>query len=85
MNDNINITSGLALLSKTCIACQKELPIDDFGKRRYRSSKPDAHWIYCRYGDCRECACKRKAQWRALHPNYMKEWYLKHKRHENKL
>jgi hypothetical protein len=28
---------------------------------------------------------KRKAHWRSLHPNYMKEWYIKHKENaENK-
>ena len=85
MNDNINITSDMAVLSKTCITCHKELPIDEFGKRRYRSSKPDAHWIYSRYGECRECANKRKAQWRSLHPNYMKEWHLKHKQDEDRV
>jgi hypothetical protein len=85
MDNRINTMSGDTIVSKTCITCHKELPIDEFGKRRYRSNKPDAHWIYSRYGECRECACKRKAQWRSLHPNYMKEWYLKHKLHENKL
>jgi hypothetical protein len=85
MDDNINITSDKTVVSKTCITCHKELQIDEFGKRRYRSSKPDAHWIYSRYGECRECASKRKAQWRALHPNFMKEWYLKHKQNEDRI
>jgi DNA-directed RNA polymerase subunit RPC12/RpoP len=76
MNDNTNIPSDMAVLSQRCITCHKELPIDEIGKRRYRSSKPDALWIYTRYGECRECASKRKARERSLHPNYMKEWYL---------
>jgi hypothetical protein len=84
MNDNINISSGETIVSKTCITCHRELTIDDFGKRRYRSSKPDAHWIYIRYGECKECASKRRAQWRSLNPNYMKEWHLKHRQNENK-
>jgi hypothetical protein len=28
---------------------------------------------------------KRKSQWRSLHPNYMKEWYIKHKQNETRL
>ena len=48
-------------------------------KEEYRSNKPDAHWIYSRYGECLDCASKRKAIWRVNHPNYMKEWYIKHK------
>jgi hypothetical protein len=27
---------------------------------------------------------KRKAHWRSLHPNYMKEWYIKHKQNETR-
>jgi len=27
---------------------------NEFGKRRCRSSKPDAHWIYSRYGECKD-------------------------------
>jgi hypothetical protein len=28
---------------------------------------------------------KPKALWKSLHPNYMKEWYLKHKQNETRL
>jgi len=67
------------ILTKICISCHKERLIEEFGKRRYRSSKPDAHWIYSRYGECKECMTKRKTLWRSLHPTYMKEWYTNHK------
>jgi hypothetical protein len=82
MEDRIDTMPKKTIITKTCITCHKELPIDDFGRRRSRSSKPDAHWIYGRYGECRECASKRKALWRSLHPNYMKEWYKKHKQNK---
>jgi hypothetical protein len=84
MND-INIMSDKTIVHKICITCHKELLIDEFGKRRFRSSKPDAHWIYSRCGECKDCASKRKAKWRSLHPNYMKEWYLKHKQDKDRL
>ena len=70
-------------VTKICITCHKELPIVKFGKRRCRSSKSDAHWIYSRYGECLDCASKRKALWRAKNPNYMKAWYKNHKENEH--
>ena len=79
MNDSLNTISEKTLITKVCITCHKELPIDEFGTRRYRSNKHDAHWIYSRYGECKECTRKRKAKWRAEHPNYMKDWYRKNK------
>ena len=78
MNSSIDIMSD-AIAVKMCITCSRELPIDDFGIRRSRSSKPDGHWIYSRFGECRECANKRKALWRSQNPDYMKNWYSKHK------
>lgn len=84
MDNSLNTMSDMTIVTKKCITCHEELPIDEFGKRRCRSSKPDAHWIYSRYGECKECMSKRKAAWRSLHPNYMKEWYLKHKQHETR-
>jgi hypothetical protein len=82
MDENSNIMSEKTAITKICITCNKELPIEKYGKRRYRSSKPDAHWIYRRYGECLECAAKRKTLWRSLHPDYMKDWYLNHKQDE---
>lgn len=82
MDDNSRTMSEKTAITKICITCHKELPIDKFGKRRYRSSKPDAHWIFSRYGECLDCASKRKALWRSLHPDYMKDWYIKHKQDE---
>jgi hypothetical protein len=82
MNDSINTMSDTIIVTKICITCHKEFPIYEFGERRCRSSKPDAHWIYSRYGECKECTSKRKAHWRSLHPNYMKEWYIKYKQNE---
>jgi len=79
MDDSIVTMPEKALNTKVCITCHKELPIDEFGVRRCRSSKPDAHWIYSRYGECKECTRKRKAKWRSEHPNYMKDWYRKQK------
>jgi ribosomal protein L40E len=79
MDNSISTISDKVIVTKTCLTCQRELPIDAFSKRRCRSSKPDAHWIYSRYSECKDCASKRKAHWRFLHPNYMKEWYTKHK------
>ena len=79
MDNSIITKSDNIIITKTCITCNKELHINEFGKRRYRSSKPDAHWIYSRYGECKECNRKRKSIWRSLHPNYMKEWYIKSK------
>ena len=80
MDDSIYTKSEKTIITKVCITCHKELPIDMFGKRRCRSSKPEAHWIYSKYGECLDCASKRKALWRTKNPNYMKEWYIKHKR-----
>lgn len=82
MDENSKTMSEKTAITKICITCHEELPIDKFGKRRYRSSKPDAHWIYGRYGECLDCASTRKALWRSLHPNYMKDWYIKHKHYE---
>jgi hypothetical protein len=79
MDTSIDTMSEKTIITKVCITCHKELPIESFGKRRYRSNKPDAHWIYSRYGECKDCTTKRKALWRTLHPNYMKEWYIKFK------
>ena len=78
MDDSNYTKSDKTIVTKVCITCHKELPIDKFGKRRYRSNKPDAHWIYSRYGECLDCTSRRKAIWRAMNPNYMKEWYIKH-------
>jgi hypothetical protein len=78
MDDSKNTISNKNII-KRCIKCQRELPIFEFGKRRHRSSKPDAHWIYSRYGECKECAKNRKALWRIKNPSYMKLWYIKHK------
>lgn len=83
MDNSINTISDKDIATKICIKCQNELSIDKFGKRRCRSSKPDAHWIYSRYGECLECTSKRKALWRKANPNYMKEWYIKHKQNGN--
>lgn len=83
MDDSLITMSAMAAVTKTCITCHKELSIDKFGSRRYRSSKPDAHWIFSTYGECKNCANKRKALWRSLHPNYMKEWQIKRKQNEN--
>ena len=79
MDDSINTMSDKVIMTKICIICNNKLPIDEFGKRRCRSSKPDAHWIYSRYNECLDCTSKRKALWRANNPNYMREWYIKHK------
>ena len=79
MNDSNYTKSEKTIVTKVCITCLKELPIEEFGKRRYRSNKPDAHWIYSRYGECLNCTSYRKALWRAKNPNYMKEWYNKQK------
>lgn len=79
MDDSIKTTSNKTIVTKTCITCHIELPIDAFGERRSRSNKPDAHWIYSRYGECLQCASKRKALWRKLHPTYMHDYHLKHK------
>jgi hypothetical protein len=75
----MNTVLDNTLATKICITCHEVLPIEEFSKRRYRSNKPDAHWIYSRYGECKECMTKRKTLWRSLHPTYMKEYYLKHK------
>jgi len=80
MDNSIYTKSEKTNITKLCISCNKELSIDLFGKRRYRSNKPDAHWIYSRYGECLKCSLKRKALWRAKNINYMKEWYSKHKK-----
>lgn len=82
MDDNSKTMPEKAVTTKVCITCHKELPLDKFGKRRYRSSKPDAHWIYSRYGECLDCASKRKALWLSLHPYYMKDWCIKRKQDE---
>ena len=83
MNNSIeNMSVEIAI--KKCITCKKELPIDNFGKRRYRSCKPDGHLIYYRYGECKECANKRKALWRSQHPDYMKIWYKNQRQNEKK-
>jgi DNA-directed RNA polymerase subunit RPC12/RpoP len=79
MDDSRNAMSDMAIITKVCITCNKELPIYMFGERRYRSNKPDAHWIYTRYGECKDCSSKRKALWRKANQYYMKEWYKKHK------
>ena len=76
--DDIVCKSEKTWETKVCITCHIELPIDAFGKRRSRSNKPDAHWIYSRYGECLECASKRKALWRKLHPTYMHDYVLDH-------
>ena len=80
MDDSLKTISENLPITKLCITCLRELLIGEFGVRRYRSNKPDAHWIYSRYGECKECTRKRKAKWRAEHPNYMKEWYSKYKK-----
>jgi len=80
---DIEIVSNMKDHTKTCKTCKQELPIECFGKRRYRSNKDDAHWIYSRYGECKECSRRRKALWRSLHPDYMKQWYQKNKKHES--
>jgi hypothetical protein len=82
MDDTNKSKSEETAITKVCITCHIQLPIDKFGKRKYRSSKPDAHWIYSRYGECLDCTSKRKALWRAKNPNYMKEWYIKRKQNE---
>jgi len=84
MDASINTMSDKTVVTKICITCNKELPVYAFSKRRYRSNKPDAHWIYSRYGECKDCNSKRKALWRSLHPNYMKEWYIKQKQSKTK-
>jgi hypothetical protein len=84
MDNSLNTMSDKTIVTKKCIKCQEELPVDEFGKRRCRSCKPDAHWIYSRYGECKDCMSKRKARCRSLHPNYMKEWYIKHKQNETR-
>ena len=83
MDDSLITMSDKAIVTKTCITCHKKLSIDKFGSRRYRSSKPDAHWIFSTYGECKQCANNRKSVWRSLHPNYMKDWYIKRKQNEN--
>jgi uncharacterized protein with PIN domain len=83
MDDTIKSKSEETTITKVCITCHKELPIYKFGKRRYRSSKSDAHWIYSRYGECLNCTSTRKVLWRAKNHNYMKKWYLKHKQNEH--
>jgi hypothetical protein len=83
MDDSLITISDKAIVTKTCITCHKELPIQKYGKRRQRSSKPDGHWIFSTYGECKNCANKRKALWRSQHPDYMKEWYQKQKKNEN--
>ena len=80
MNNSIITTNDYIIETKTCITCHVELPICDFGKRRYRSNKPDGHWIFTRYGECLKCASIRKAKWRKLHPCYMHNYYLKRKK-----
>ena len=79
MDDSICTKSDMTIITKVCISCNKELPIEMFGKRRYRSNKPDAHWIYSRYGECINCTSKRKAIWRTKNPTYMKKWYINYK------
>jgi hypothetical protein len=79
MNDNIVTNANNIILTKRCITCHIELPLDAFGIRRSRSNKPDAHWIYSRYGECLECTSERKAKWRKLHPVYMHNYYLNNK------
>ena len=79
MEDDINTMSNETIVTKICYVCKKELPITEFAKRRYRSSKADAHYIYSSYGKCKKCTSTSKAIWRLLHPNYMKLWYIKHK------
>jgi hypothetical protein len=77
MDNSLNTMSDMTLVNKKCITCKRELAIEMFGNRQYRSNKSDAHWIYTRYGECKDCASKRKANWRSIHPNYMKEYYKK--------
>jgi len=79
MDDSLDTMPKKAFITKVCITCHKELQIEEFGIRRYRSNKPDAHWIYSRYGECKECNRKRKAKWISEHPDYMKDWYKKQK------
>jgi hypothetical protein len=79
MNDSINTMSDMTLVPKRCITCKRELAIEMFNKRRYRSNRPDAHWIYTYYSECKDCSSKRKSLWRSLHPDYMKEYYKKYK------
>lgn len=63
--------------TKVCKSCKKEFPIADFAPRRWRSNKPDAHFINSTYGSCRKCIAKRKLAWRQARPDYMKEYRLK--------
>jgi hypothetical protein len=72
------------LTTKVCNTCGLELPLSEFAQRRYRSNKPDAHYIYSKYGRCRDCTSKNKAAWRALHPTYMHDMYLKYKQLKSK-
>jgi hypothetical protein len=79
MKQSNNIISNNDIETRVCITCHKSLPIDSFGKRRSRSSKPDAHWIYSRYGECLDCTSKRHKLWRDNNPKYMTQWYEKQK------
>ena len=81
--NNIDKSVLTDIETKVCITCHKELPISEFGKRRSRSNKPDAHWLFYTYGECLECTSKRKAKWRANNPLYMKEYHLKQKQLKN--
>jgi len=84
MDNSLNTMSDMTLVNKRCITCKKDMKLEMFGKRRYRSNKPDAHWIYSYYGECKYCSSKRKTLWRSLHPEYMKEWYIKNKQIKTK-
>lgn len=64
-----------AVETKICITCHLELPITDFAVRRYRSNKPDAHFIHTTYGECKECTAKRKRKWRLAHKDYWVEYH----------
>jgi hypothetical protein len=75
MNSDINNEVEETLETKVCISCHRVLPINMFGTRRYRSNKPDAHFIYTTYGECKECTAKRKLKWRIVHKDYWVEYY----------
>jgi hypothetical protein len=65
------------LITKICTSCKRELPLNEFAPRRWRSNKPDAHFTFSTYGNCRICISKRKQSWRQANPDYMKHYRMK--------